>query len=111
MPGLGDLMARSQAAQGMMSPGGDAIDPSAVMPEPTAEGEPQEGAPDIEAGASIIEAAADQMDPSAGDQVREHLNAIREIAANAAPSQVPEMPAEPPADDGAPKPPAEAMPA
>lgn len=83
MAGLDDLMARSQAAGGMMG-GMPEADPSA-LPSPTPESEPGMEAPDIEQGLSIIEGYADTVDPSTGDQIREHVNAIRELTANAAP--------------------------
>lgn len=96
-------MARSEAAQGMMSAGGDAIDPSTVLPGPTPETEPEGEGADIEAGAAIIEAVADSVDAQTGAQIREHLNAIRELAANAAPME--EVPPE-----GMEMPPGEGMP-
>lgn len=90
MAGLGDLMARSQAAGGMMGAGGGepAMDPS-MMGAPAPEMEPAAESPDIESGLSIIEAFAESTDPATGDQLREHVNAIREIASNAAPMEEP----------------------
>jgi hypothetical protein len=85
MAGLDDLMARSSAAGGMMGPEGMA-DPS-MLPAPTPETEPDEESVDLEAGASIIEAFADSVDPQTGDQIREHLNAIRELAAEGMPTE------------------------
>lgn len=84
MPGLDDLMARSAAAGGMagampeMSPG--------ALPSPTPESEPGQEAPDIEQGLSIIEGYAESVDPTTGDQIREHVNAIRELTADSAPA-------------------------
>lgn len=86
MAGLEDLMARSQAAGGMM--GGMGAPPE-ELPGPTPETEPGGEAPDVEAGLSMVEAYAEGIDPATGDQVREHVNAIRELTANAVPGDAP----------------------
>jgi hypothetical protein len=86
MAGLDDLMARSSAAGGMMGAGDMGADPS-MLPGPTPETEPDAESVDLEAGASIIEAFADSVDPQTGDQIREHLNAIRELAAEGVPTE------------------------
>lgn len=82
--GMDDLMARSAAAGSMAVPGMAGAEPEMAMPEP----EPalEEGG-DIEAGASIIEAVADTMDPATGDQIRQLLNQIRELAAGSVPPE------------------------
>lgn len=89
MAGLDDLMARSQAAGGLMG-GMPEADPAA-LPSPTPESEPEMEAPDVEQGLSIIEAHAESVDPATGDQIREHVNAIRELTANSAPAGEPAM--------------------
>lgn len=86
MPGLDDLMARSQAAGGLMGGMPEMSDPAA-LPSPTPESEPGMEAPDVEQGLSIIEAHAESVDPATGDQIREHVNAIRELTANSAPAE------------------------
>lgn len=66
----------------------------AALPSPTPDTEPEMESPDIEQGLSIIEGYAETVDPSTGDQIREHVNAIRELTANAAPAEEAPLPEE-----------------
>ncbi len=109
MPGLGDLLARSQAAGGMAGgmPGEPAMSPD-MLPPP--EEEPQAESQDIESGLSIIEAFAESVDPATGDQIREAVNQIRELASNAAPVEEAPPPGEEPLPPEMPSPEEEPMP-
>ena len=76
--GLSDMMARGAAAQSLMNsapsgmpPAGPAMD-EAPMPE---DQEP----PDINSALDEVEASLDGMDSSIAEEVRTHLNAIREL--------------------------------
>lgn len=84
MPGLDDMLARAQAAQGMMGPEAPMAPEAAPAPEMEM---PVDEQPDIESGLSIIEAFAESLDPKAGEEVRECVNKIREIASSAAPME------------------------
>ncbi len=87
--GLGDMLARAQAAQGMMRGGGEEapIDPAldeAPMEAPAA---------DIEGALGGVESAIEAWNPADAEEARTHVNAIREIAARAdAGAPEPEMP-------------------
>lgn len=80
MPSLKELLARSQAAGQMISP------PSAPTEEP--ERAPEEEAPieaapaDLDSALAWVDSALEGLDPKTAEEVRVHLNAIREIVAN-----------------------------
>lgn len=82
MPGLDELMARGDAAGGMMrdaggpggTPGGDQNDD---MPP---EAQPSD---DLDGALAQVESIVEGMNPDIADQVREHLNAIRDLVASA----------------------------
>ena len=93
MAGLGDMMARAQAAGGMMREGGGELPPEAGLEE-------ELGAPpaaDLEGSLAGVEAALEGLDPTDAEEARTHVNAIREIASRA---ESPEMPEEPVAPEG-----------
>lgn len=83
---LGDMMARSQAAQGMIrggAEGGEGLPPEAGLPEEAG----LEAAPpavDLESALAGVEAAIEGEAPEKAEEIRTHLNAIREIAAGGA---------------------------
>jgi hypothetical protein len=80
MAGMGDMMARAQAAQGMMREGagmGEELPPEAMMPEEAA---PEAPAMDLESALAGVEAAIEGEAPEKAEEIRTHLNAIREIA-------------------------------
>ena len=81
MAGLGDMMARAQAAEGMMRDAGGA-GPEGLPPEEEAAAPPM----DLEGALSGVEAALEEMNPSDAEEARTHINAIREIAARAEPA-------------------------
>ena len=93
--GLSDMLARAQAAQGMVGGGGGGAGAPADMgmPSPDEAAPPQP--PDLESALAGVESAVEGMDPKMGDEIRTHLNAIREIA-----SQSDEGQAEQPLDTG-----------
>lgn len=75
-----DMMARAQAAGGML---GQGEPPPPPMPEaggmpPEAEGAPP--AMDLEGALAGVEAALEGMPPEMAEEARSHVNAIREIA-------------------------------
>ena len=84
MAGLGDIIARAQAAQGALREGG--APPEAGLPPE------EEAAPvvDLESALSGVEAALEEMNPTDAEEARTHLNAIREIASRAEPAAEPE---------------------
>ena len=77
MAGLQDLLARSEAAGGMMREQDAAPPPteeSEVLPDLPAEGDA------LEAGLSQVESAIEGYDQAIADEIRVHLNAIRELS-------------------------------
>lgn len=107
-PDLASLL--GAAGGGAPPPGGDMMPPDAGMPpqgpdEEMAEGQPQ----DLDTALGGVENALDGLPPEAADEIRVHLNAIKEIAAKA--GKTPEMEAKgeptanPEAGSAAPMPP------
>ena len=78
MAGLGDLLARSQAAGGMMResqpPEPSMTEEGAELPEAPAEEDALEGA------LAQVDAAVEGMDAGIAEEIRGHLNAIRDLA-------------------------------
>ena len=93
MAGLGDMLARAQADQGMMRGGEEGAPPEMGMEEELA---PEAAPVDIEGALGGVEAAIEAWNPQDAEEARTHVNAIREIAARAseAGEPEPEMPAE-----------------
>ena len=94
MAGLGDMLARAQAAQGMMRGGEEGAPPPEMGMEEELGAAPP--AVDIEGALGGVEAAIEAWAPPDAEEARTHVNAIREIAARAAEAGTPEpeMPAE-----------------
>ena len=86
--GMSDMLARAQAAQSMMKPdGGPSPDAEAGLP-PDAAG--LEAPPvDLEGALSSVESATETMNPDDAEEIRTHVNAIREIAARSEEGQEP----------------------
>lgn len=82
MPGLDELMARGDAAGGMMrdsggpggTPGGDDNAPTDIESQPS---------DDLDGALAQVESVVEGLNPDIADQVREHLNAIRDLVASA----------------------------
>jgi len=73
-------------------------------PDPALEGEepmPEElpGPPDLDTALAGVEGALEGMSPEAAEEIRTHLNAIREIAARGGTQPGPALPTEPPAPE------------
>lgn len=82
MANLSDLLARQSAAGGMMreAPNPEAgAPPEAGLPEEMAMPETEPGA-EVENALGMLEAAIQAMDPALQEEIRTHVNAIREIA-------------------------------
>ena len=94
MSNLGDLLARGEAAGGMMRDIPAGPSPADTM-DSEETGEVQEGA-DLDSALAQVESAVEGINPDLADKVREHLNAIREIVSS--------EPAAAPQDQGAPPP-------
>lgn len=93
MAGMGDMMARAQAAQGMMREGagmGEELPPEAMMPEE--EMAPEAPVMDLESALAGVEAAIEGEAPEKAEEIRTHLNAIREIAGGGGAEVAPEEP-------------------
>lgn len=104
MAGLGDMMSRAQAAQGMMRGGaeeGMELPPEEMMPEEAAP-----PAMDLDSALASVEAAIEGIAPEKAEEVRVHLNAVREIAGGGGEEAPPEAGLEelaaeaPPAEGG-----------
>lgn len=82
MAGLDELMARGDAAGGMMR---DAGGPGSSMGGEENNEMPPEAQPsdDLDGALAQVESVVEGMNPDVADQVREHLNAIRDIVASA----------------------------
>lgn len=117
--GLKDLLARATAAGGGMRGGGA---PPPMGPEGAPEEMPpemmaEEGAPppdegmgepgDLDTALAGIESAIAELSPEAQEEIRSHINAIRDIAAGgegeAAPEEMPPAPEAPIEEPPAPK--------
>lgn len=81
MSNLGDLMARGEAAGGMMRDIPAGPPPTDTME--TEETGEQAGTGDLDAALAQVESAVEGLNPDIADQVRDHLNAIRELVASA----------------------------
>ncbi len=77
---FGDIAARQAAAEGMIGPEGLGTGDTAPEELPPEEVAGQPGAADLEEGLSMVEAALEGMDPKVGEDIRVHLNAIRDLA-------------------------------
>lgn len=98
MAGMGDMMARAQAAQGMMRGGaeeGAGMPPEELMAE-EASAPP---AMDLEGALAGVEAAIEGEAPEKAEEIRVHLNAIREIAGGGGEEAPPEAGLEELAED------------
>jgi hypothetical protein len=96
MPGLDELMARGDAAGGMMRDGGMAPGGENDAPPPDIESQPSD---DLDGALAQVESVVEGLNPDIADQVRDHLNAIRELVASAgAPKGGPDQ-AEPDGDE------------
>lgn len=116
--GLKDLLARAQAASGGLRgggapPGGDMMppeempmdDPMAGAGAPPGEAPPEMGEPgNLDTALAGIEAAIETLPPEAQEEIRNHINAIRDIAAGG------EAEEEPPMDPAMPEAPIEEPP-
>lgn len=98
MAKLSDLLARQNAAGGMMR--------ETEAPEPGLA--PEEGIPEapaapagggVEDALAMLETALEGMDPKMAEEIRTHVNAIREIASQDVGPAMAEQ--EPPAEEGA----------
>lgn len=79
---LGDMLARAQAAQGMVGAGGGGLPPEMGMEgAPMPEEEMAVETPDIEGALAGVEAALVGMEPGVTEEVMTHVNAIRELVA------------------------------
>lgn len=89
-------MARADAAGGMMR-GEEPIDPSAMMPEePMAPDQPA----DLDGALAGVEAAIGALGPEVQDEIRTHIEAIREAASR---DVGPSMAERPPVEGGVPE--------
>jgi hypothetical protein len=82
MAGFDPMAARSAAAGQMM---GGGMPPGDAMPapeEPLASSLENPAGDDVESAIADLEAAVQQLDPQQADEIRQHLNAIREIASS-----------------------------
>lgn len=82
MANLSDLLARQDAAGGMMreAPGAEAgAPPGATLPDETGMPPAEPGA-EVENALGMLEAAIGSMDPGVQERIREYINAIRDIA-------------------------------
>ena len=77
---LSDSFARSQAAQSMIGGMGGAPE-EMIPPEMAGEEMAAPPAPDLESSLAGVEAAIEGMEPTQAEEIRTHLNAIREVAA------------------------------
>ena len=90
---LSDMLARAQAAQGIMGAGGPPSDLGVETGAPPEEGlEGEAPAMDLESALAGVEGAIIGLDPAAAEEVRTHLNAIREIAGQPGGEEVAEEP-------------------
>lgn len=80
MSNLGDLMARGEAAGGMMRDMPAGPPPTDTM-ETEDTGETQESG-DLDTALAQVESVVEGMNPDIADKVREHLNAIRDLVAS-----------------------------
>lgn len=101
MPGLEDLMARGDAASGMMRDSG----PMAGPPGPDVPSDDAAGGSDIEGALAQVESALDGISPKLADECRNHLNAIRDIVSQEAPPDMDEGAEGPPPEDAGGPPP------
>lgn len=78
---MGGMNARQAAAESLIGPEG--LGAGATAPEdlPPEEGAGQPGAVDLESGLSMVETALEAMDPKIAEDIRVHVNAIRDLAA------------------------------
>lgn len=83
MAGLDELMARGDAAGGMMRDSGGPG--SSMGGDQNSDDMPPEAQPsdDLDGALAQVESVVEGMNPDVADQVREHLNAIRDIVASA----------------------------
>jgi hypothetical protein len=101
MPGLEDLMARGDAASGMMRDSGPMAGPAG----PDSAGEEASEGADIEGALAQLESALDGMSPKLADECRTHINAIRDIISQEAPPDMEESADGPPPEDAGGPPP------